>query len=259
VPDTALALDLICARAWPPVEELAMDGWRLRFSGGVTKRANSVLPCPPADPSSPSATDLEECISLIEAAYADRGLPARFQVTASSWPGGLADALRRRGYAEADRTLVMTRGAADYPSLAAGPAGVAVSERDEPSPEWMETWWSVDGRGGDPELAVAKEILGRIEPARHFIAVQVGGATASVGLAVIDSGWVGVYCMATLPDFRRGGLASQVLNRALELGAQHGANRAYLAVTEGNKAALWLYAKAGFEARLAYSYFTKPG
>jgi N-acetylglutamate synthase len=241
------------------VDEIPLEGWRLRFAGGVTKRANSVLPLDrPGEPDVPSE-DLSSRIEAAERAYTDRGLPARFQVTASSWPATLADTLRNRGYVEADRTLIMTRGLKGAPASAEAPGGTVPVERNEPSSEWIETWWSVDGRGGDRELAIAKKILGRIEPPHYYIEVQVGDVTASVGLVVIDSGWVGVYCMATLPDFRRRGLASLVVARALELGAQHGAARAYLAVTEVNRSALWLYAKAGFDARQAYSYFTKSG
>jgi N-acetylglutamate synthase len=255
--ESALALDLICARAWPPVEMIETGGWKLRFSEGVTQRANSVLACPPAHAGG-VPSDLDERVAAVEDAYAERGLPARFQITPSAWPAGLGDTLRRRGYIEADRTLIMTLDLAAAPRMSEPTGGKVLIAPAEPSSEWIETWWSVDGRGRDRELGVARRILENIEPARHFIEMQVGDATASVGLAVIDSGWVGVYCMATRPAFRRRGFASLVLAHALALGARHTASHAYLAVSEANKSALWLYAKAGFKARQAYSYFTRP-
>lgn len=40
-----LDLDELVAAAWPAPSTQDMGGWLLRHDGGVTKRANSVLPC----------------------------------------------------------------------------------------------------------------------------------------------------------------------------------------------------------------------
>lgn len=94
----ARELDLLGARAWPPPEEIALDDWCLRrFGGGVTKRANSVLPLGPEDGSRLGDDALAQRIAAVERAYAARGLPPRFQLTASSWPRGLAAELARLG------------------------------------------------------------------------------------------------------------------------------------------------------------------
>ena len=37
-------LDRLQHRAWPAAHEEALGGWRLRFTDGVTRRANFVLP-----------------------------------------------------------------------------------------------------------------------------------------------------------------------------------------------------------------------
>jgi UDP-GlcNAc:undecaprenyl-phosphate/decaprenyl-phosphate GlcNAc-1-phosphate transferase len=248
--DRSEELDLVCARAWPPVEETLLGGWRLRFAGGVTKRANSVLPCRGAGDGEIDAARLAERLDHVESAYLSHQLPPRFQVTASSWPTDLPEVLRHRGYSEGDRTLVMTREIGDT----SAPEQV---ERDAPSPGWLNTWWSVDGRGGEAELSIAREILGRIDATCRFIEIHRGETVVAGGLAVIDAEWVGIYCMATLPEFRRRGFASAVLDEALAVGALHGATRAYLAVTAANEAARRLYEARGFSIQQAYSYFTK--
>src|SRR5689334_5442082 len=60
-----------CLNAWPALREALLDGWLLRFSEGLTRRANS------ANPSYPVVrTDLGGC----EALYQRHGLPTIFRV-----------------------------------------------------------------------------------------------------------------------------------------------------------------------------------
>jgi hypothetical protein len=77
----ARELDLVAARAWPCLEEARLGEWRLRFSNGVTKRSNSVLPLGPQNAMRPGGCVLAARIAAVELAYAKRGLPSRFQVT----------------------------------------------------------------------------------------------------------------------------------------------------------------------------------
>jgi len=118
---SARELDLVGARAWPSLEHSLIDGWQLRFAGGVMKWVNSVLPLGDNDQPMLGETDLAQRIEAVERAYAEHGLPARFQVTASTEPHELPDVLAEGGYVESDRTFVMTA------PLAAGTAPLCVS------------------------------------------------------------------------------------------------------------------------------------
>jgi ribosomal protein S18 acetylase RimI-like enzyme len=247
VPTTARELDLLGARAWPALEVLALDGWRLRFSGGVTKRANSVLPLGDGRP--PSDAGLATRLDAVERAYAERGLPPRFQITASTWPPALTRALAGRRYVESASTLVLTSRGATAPP----PERWDVVARSDPSPRWFATWWAVDGRGGDSEADTARATLASIGPERLFVECGDGEGTAAVALGVLDGGWVGIYCMATRPRMRRRKCA-----RALLAHLTARAGRAHLSVVEGNVVALSLYRAAGFELQQRYSYFTLP-
>ena len=60
-----------CLNAWPALREVLLDGWVLRFSGGVTRRANSANPLQPV-----SYVDLPAC----EALYRRSGLPTIIRV-----------------------------------------------------------------------------------------------------------------------------------------------------------------------------------
>lgn len=251
---TPRELDVLGARAWPPLEEVRIGDWRLRFAGGVTGRANSVLPLGPEGAAPPAGDELAARIAAVEHAYRERGLPPRFQLTASAWPPGLANALVRRGYAEAALTLVMTATLADVEPAA--PPGWELAVRPEPSSDWLDTWWMVDGRGGAAEFELARAILARIEQPCLFVECRDGDGIAGVGLGVLDGAWLGIYCMATLPRARRRGCARAVLGRLAADARAAGARRAHLAVTSENAPAQRLYRAVGFEERQRYSYFT---
>lgn len=236
---------LLAARAWPPLEEVALGGWRLRFAHGVTRRANSVLPLGPDD-----GGDVEARIDAVERAYRAHGLPPRFQLFPAAQPADLDARLERRGYAAEAPTLML---AAPLRFVADTPA-ITVSER--PSAAWLETWWAVDGRGGESELAVARAILERIEPQTGFAEVHEDGAVAAVGLGILDGSWLGVYCMATQPRARRRGHARAVLGALGAWAATRGGEHAHLSVMEDNGAALALYASLGFAPASRYRYRT---
>ncbi|MEU8109726.1 GNAT family N-acetyltransferase [Nonomuraea muscovyensis] len=227
-------IDLLVHEAWPAYEQRRHGGWILRYAGGVTKRANSVLaPDVPAD--------LDAAVGVAEDFYASRGQRCVFSVGSRTAPE-LDAALEARGYALVDPTVVMV-GSGEMPE-----PGHQVRVEDHPWPEWLETWWAVDGRYGDG-LAAAERICTGV-PAR-YAAVEEDGVPLAVGRGVPQGDTLGVYCMATLPHARRRGLARSVL-RAL---VRHsGARSAYLVTTAPNLAAQALYRAEGFEVRGGYHY-----
>jgi [ribosomal protein S18]-alanine N-acetyltransferase len=65
--------------------------------------------------------------------------------------------------------------------------------------------------------------------------------------------------LAVLPEHRRGGVASALLERVLSDGAGRGAHRATLEVRRSNEAALKLYEKFGFRVTaVRRRYYTNP-
>ena len=65
--------------------------------------------------------------------------------------------------------------------------------------------------------------------------------------------------LAVLPDFRRAGIGSALLQHVLGQGAQSGALRATLEVRQSNDAARMLYERFGFTvAGVRRSYYSKP-
>jgi ribosomal protein S18 acetylase RimI-like enzyme len=240
-PDAA-TLDRLADRGWPALEREPLGAWTLRASSGVTNRANSVLTAGPvADP--------DAAVDAAERWYAARSLPAVFQVSPAS-PPGFGALLAARGYREHSPTDVLVAERGELPPVAAH--GIRID--DEPGEGWIDTWWSVDGRGGDAERAVAARILTG-GPALYASAGDAAAPDAVARLAVVD-GWGGLYAVATRPEARRRGLARALAGALATAAAGHGVERLWLQVLAGNAAAHALYASLGFRRVSGYAYWS---
>ncbi|MDQ1058990.1 GNAT superfamily N-acetyltransferase [Arthrobacter globiformis] len=235
LPDLEAAMDA----AWPAPDRELSGGWVLRAANGVTQRANSIWPR-----SEPRGTRDERLAALRDARawYRGRRLPVIFQVFDTPGSSALNAVLDEEGFTRQSETLVMVR-AADLAPAALGDApetGAGVEMSEHPSAEWLDLWWSVDGRGGAPELDAARAILTAC-PALYALVRDDDGGPAAVGrLAVVPGGtvgpcgaavpgtgvvpgaagsWGGLYCMATRPDARRRGYATRVQQALFSAGA----------------------------------------
>ncbi len=234
-----MEIESLLRQGWPALEEVDVDGWVARFAGGVTQRANSVATV--GEPRDPLAA-----VERVERLYRERGLPAVFQVR----PGSLDELLEERGYRFGSPTEVWTAEVADVTERATRAAEVHVS--DAPDGDWLDLWWSVDGRGDDQALAVAGKILSA-GPAR-YASVRDDAGVAAVGRLAVVGDWGGLYCVAVRPDARRRGLGTAILRGVLE---QSDVSRCWLQVRSDNHAARAMYDRLGFTPAARYHYRTK--
>ncbi len=241
-------IEELAANAWPAAVTQAVDGWRLRFNWGVTSRANSVWPNEDG-----GGAPLDEKIGAAESFYARRGLPACFQISPAARPAGLDDVLAQRGYGIRLRTSVQAADIGPIAGRMAERAGGCVTLSDAPDEAWLDTYARA-GAMGDHERSMRRGILERIGPRAAFALARLDDAPAAVGLGVLERGWLGVFCMETLPDMRRHGAAASILAALAGWAGECGAERAYLQVVEANEPAVRLYARAGFATLYGYHY-----
>jgi N-acetylglutamate synthase len=258
LPDLESAMDA----AWPAPDRELSGGWVLRAAHGVTQRANSIWPR-----SEPLCTRDEWLAALRDARawYRNRRLPVIFQVFDTPGSSALNAVLDEEGFTRQSETLIMVRApdtapAADFALAAGGDApepGAGVEITEHPSAEWLDLWWSVDGRGGAAELETARAILTGC-PALYALVRDDDGGPAAVGrLAIVHSRagiWGGLYCMATRPDARRRGYATRVQRALVSAGAARGLAGYWLLVMASNSAARELYSRAGFSEVSRYYY-----
>jgi ribosomal protein S18 acetylase RimI-like enzyme len=199
---------------------------------------------------------LEALVTAAEAFYDERGGPTLFQVTTASAPHGLGPLLQAHGYRAAARTLVERAETRDVVERSR-PGGFEIDLCEAVTDPWFETYWSVEsGRGRrDADAAVYRNVLLAPPLPSVFAVAWLGSQVVGVGELVIERGWAGVQCMATSPAHRRQGVARAVLGGLAKEAQRLDVARMYLAVMADNRAALDLYARAGFRPVHEYSYF----
>jgi ribosomal protein S18 acetylase RimI-like enzyme len=237
------ALEVILA-AWPPLEREHLGDWALRFAGGFTRRANSVLAI--GEPALP----LDDAIERCERRYAAHGLRASFQLREGHGSGALERVLGTRGYVH------------EYPAhILAGPLPAAqpdtrVSHDDLPSDAWLEVW--LESRREPEAAGLARPILERVSRPRSFACLRLEGRVVAAALGTVSQGWLGLSCLAVREDARRQGLARALVGALAAWAAGHRAEGLWLEVEHDNEPALRLYRDLALGRVGGHSYLTAP-
>jgi len=244
-----LLLETLAFDAWPAAEVRDLDGWRLRSTGGVTRRANSVWPN-----QHQGRLPLPELLAAVEDFYGEREQPALYQLSPLARPAELDAVLAARGYAVDAPTSICVAEAA---AAARSPdAGIRVQVEGALFDEWFE----ISGRRGrfSETQAMYRGLLERLGERALYALAELEGESAAVGLAVVDRAWAGVFSMLTLTAHRKRGLARAVLGALAGAAQARGATNLYLQVELENQAARALYAGFGFRERYRYHYRVSP-
>jgi ribosomal protein S18 acetylase RimI-like enzyme len=240
--------------AWPAAVVRPLAGWRLRFTAGVTtRRPNSVWPN--EDDCRLSVADK---LALVEDFYAGLRAPARYQICPAAQPPELDSLLAERGYRADAHTAVQIAPLAQVVDRCRRADALAVAITPTLDHSWLAVYCSSESVPSQ-EAEGRRRILQRIGARTGYAILQDEGQAVAVGLGVAEESWLGIFCMATSPTFRRRGAATDVLGALARWGEQHGATRVYLQVMRNNAPALTLYARAGFTPLYEYHYRQGPG
>ena len=240
-------IEELSLNAWPAQQNLLIDGWLLRFSGGYTRRANSV------NPLYPSTMALDGKIQACEEAYRQQGLPTIFKLTPTSQPPELDARLASLGYRREADTSVQTRALSGF----AAPTDPDLLLEDHLNDAWLAAYARMSA-SQPAQLSQHRAILMAIQPQTCFAALQMQGQTVACGLAVCQNGRVGFYDILVDSAYRQQGLGERLMRGLLSWGqSQCQAHSAYLQVMHNNPPALRLYAKLGFRESYTYWYRVK--
>jgi GNAT superfamily N-acetyltransferase len=205
------------------------------------------------------ADGLEHLIDAAEKFCSARGVLPRFQVTPDACAPGLDAALAGRGYRAHGslslriaptgvvRSTAVVRSAGVVRSTAVGPK---MRLDAQPTRPWFEAWHAVSG--ADPRAEW--NLLARLAGPAVYASALSGDAVVAVGRAVVDTGWAGVFGMATLPAARDRGAGRAVLAALSGWAEAQGVDNMYLQVERDNRAAMRLYERTGFRELRPYHY-----
>lgn len=240
--DEVRRLERLTFRGWPALESQDIQGWHLRFSGGYTKRANSINALG-IDPS----TDTE----AIEGPFRERGWPPVWRLTPLA-PPTMPGLLAARGYKAIERSLIQVCPLHDR--FEADPA-VVISPA--PGAAWIEAF--VQYSPVRPEhRETMQQMLHRIAQPVGFAFVEHEGQPMAMAIGAVDGDHMGLFDVLVMPEARRQGLARRVTESLYAWAWKHGARFAYLQVVATNAAAMPLYEAQGFRTIYAYEYWIPP-
>jgi N-acetylglutamate synthase len=235
-------IEELSMNAWPALESIESDGWVLRFSGGYTRRANSVLPL------RPGTRRLADKITEAERLYEAHGLLPTFKMTDESRPDGLDAALAERGYVEEARTSVQV---VDLPSRTDG--GVRLETSWCKSGPWRDAFHRM-GNVAAERRALHDRILASISLPSALASVEEDERVVGCALGVVQGRWLGIFDVIVDGGARRRGHGERLARGLMTWGRSVGAGKAYLQVMLGNAPALALYGKLGFQEAYQYWY-----
>lgn len=240
--DDVRRLEELAFRGWPALESRTIGGWRLRFSGGYTKRANSINALRPEIPA-----DLE----AFEALYRERGLMPAWRLSPLA-PASTARELASRGYRTIERSLLQVCHL--HERFEADPA-VVIHPR--PTPAWVEAFATHSPVRPEHRDVMLRMLLS-IAPEAGFAFVERGGRPMAMAIGAIEGDHMGLFDVLVMPEARRQGLARRVTESLYAWAWALGARYAYLQVVATNAAAMPLYEAQGFRTAYAYEYMLPP-
>jgi ribosomal protein S18 acetylase RimI-like enzyme len=234
-------LEELAFRGWPALESRDVAGWRLRFAGGYTKRANSINALGQDAETDPAT------IQELEAAYRARGQPPIWRLSALA-PPAIAEVLAAPFYRTIERSL-----------LQVGPLGGGfavdpdVQIHPQPTPAWLEAF-SAHSPVQPQHRDAMRRLLAAIAPPVGFALVEAEGRPMAMAIGVVQGDHMGLFDVLVMPHARRRGLARRVTESLYAWAGRHGARFAYLQVVATNQAAMALYGAQGFRTVYEYEY-----
>jgi N-acetylglutamate synthase len=235
-----------CLNAWPAVRQALLGGWVLRFSGGLTRRANS------ANPLGIDRTDGDALIAGCEALYRSHRQPTIFRLPSIIEPE-LDQRLDALGYSREGSSLVLH-----------GEIGAVLAMRDpevrllrRPTSQWFAAMAALQ-RHTKKEAGLYRRIVGHLAiPAAYAVLADDRGI-AALAFGAIHDGLICYESVVTDPSRLRRGYARRIIASLAAWAEDQGARGVCLEVEAGNTPALALYHALGFTELYRYHYRREP-
>jgi ribosomal protein S18 acetylase RimI-like enzyme len=237
-------LEELAFRGWPALESRDEAGWRQRFAGGYTKRANSINALRPEARFDPVA------IRALEAPYRALGQRPVWRVTPLA-PPAASPVLAEMGYGLIEESLLQV-----CPLDGRFKTDPEVHIEPTPSPAWLAAFIQHSPVAPQHHQPMQRMLASIAKPGFAF--VEENGQPLAMALGAVEGDHMGLFDVLVMPAARRRGLARRVSESLYAWAMEHGARHAYLQVVATNSAALPLYRSQGFATVYTYHYRAPP-
>jgi GNAT superfamily N-acetyltransferase len=235
-----------CFNAFPALKQVLLGNWLLRFSDGLSRRANSV------NPLRAERGDAAAAIAAAEPLYAAQSLPVIFRVPSIVDPT-IDRALAARGYTTEGESCVLY-GAIDEVAVAADPAVRLAPLAD---PAWLAAMAALQGHS-PAEAAIYRRIVGAIAIPARFALLAIDGEPAALAYGALHDGLLCYESVITDPHRRRQLLARRVIASLAAWAREAGAEGVCLQVEAKNAPGRGLYGGFGMRELYRYHYRRAP-
>jgi N-acetylglutamate synthase len=233
-----------CLNAWPALREVLLDGWLLRFSEGLTRRANSANAVDAF-----ARADARQC----EALYRPQGQPTIFRVLTLLDPS-VDKQLKALGYTCEGESCVLY-GDLDEVETASDPRVKLLSE---PNPEWFAAMATLQNHTGE-QARTYRQIIGQLAIPAVFAALSADDETVALAYGAIHRELFCYQSVITGGRKRRQGHGRRIVTALAAWAKENGATGACLEVEAGNIPARALYNSIGLKKELyRYHYRREP-
>jgi len=237
--------------SWPAKHYYFLNGWILRFTDGITSRANSVFPIRYTG----TEETLDYDIDIVEQAYKAYNLPAVFTMHEFYEPRNLKDKLLKRGYQTYDHTIALGIKIDDIqPKIIKNDFEyIMMNSRDKEISKFLARF----SKRNEDEQNTIQEINQRIViPKKCYMITNYQNEIIGTLLAVlVPQGCLYIGDVFVHPDYRRENIATSMLIRLIdEWAVLNAVKNIWLQVERSNIKALNLYHKLGMKKLYNYYY-----
>ncbi|WP_152657893.1 GNAT family N-acetyltransferase [Oceanobacillus sp. CFH 90083] len=243
--DLIYQIEKLAVNAWPSLIQMDLENWRLRAAFGVTKRANSVHTIGPMP-------EKEGWLASVEQFYQEKSISPCFYISDVS-PPELDSLLETKGYQKLDPSFIMGASCMKVLQNTFPNEAFTIQSSSEIDADWIHHFIRLSESSPDNYEAYS-QILSAIKPVKNFISIYTEGKVVGVGSNVVENGWGCISNIVVDKNYRRRGIAVQLIKQLTEWAVMHDASHVYLQVIGENNPARKLYDKLGLHMISGYHY-----
>ncbi len=248
-------LQEILMNAWPAHHYYFLNGWILRFTNGVTARANSVFPLYYTG----NLETLDQDINFVEKAYKYFNLPAIFTIPNFFEPNNLDIRLLEHGYQQLGcitNTMINSVQELKNENINENFTYFFHSERLKEYSQFLAKFSNRDQEAQHVLEALYNRI---IIPQKRFIIARYKKEIIGTLTGILDNlGFLYIVDVLVHPDFRRQKIATSMFFSLINNWCiPNKIKTIWLQVETENNEAINLYSKLGFKRAYSYYYLEK--